>query len=143
MVKKTVKTSLSKGITLTETLFSTILLVSILILAINLIVISKVSGSLSKHKTQAIYIVQRMIEDLRKKPFSSIAGSVSAVSIDTRGTPEDYSDDLMGTGTVTVGNVNYYKKVVVEIRWNELIAGGSKTVKECCGTHIANDPQAN
>ncbi len=132
------------GFTLTEVVVSLALLVIVWVAVVSVIHISKMSGVRAKHKAQATLVMQRAVEDLRKKPFATIAGSTSTVSIDTKGTPDNYSDDLTGTQTITVTSPStYYKKVVVTLSWNELLSGQSKTVGECLGTYIANDPQAN
>jgi Tfp pilus assembly protein PilV len=138
------KSNNKSGLTLTEVIFSLVLLVVIWLTTVSVVHISKASGSRAKHKAQAILVMQRAIEDLRKKPFASITGSTSTVSIDTKGTPDNYSDDLVGTQAITVTSPSsYYKKVVVTLAWNELLLGKNKTVEEYLGTYIANDPQAN
>ena len=90
-------------------------------------------------------VTQRAIEDLRKKPFVSIISSSSSVSVDTKGTPDNTADDLIGTQTITVTSPSpYYKKVAVRLAWNEpLLSGKIKTTEENLSTLIANDPQAN
>jgi len=138
------KSNNKSGLTLTEVVFSLVLLVVIWLTTVSVVQISKMSGVRAKHKAQAILVMQRAIEDLRKKPFASITGSTSTVSIDTKGTPDNYSDDLVGTQTITVTSPSsYYKKIVVALAWNELLLGKNKTVEEYLGTYIANDPQAN
>ena len=127
-----------------ETIVAIALLTLVWVADVNTIVVSKMSGSLAKHKVQAVYVMQRTIEDLRKQPFSTIANSNSTVTIDTRGTPDNYTDDLTGTQTVTVTNTDpYYKKILVQVTWKESFFGKSRTVTEYCGTYIANDSQAN
>lgn len=132
------------GLTLTEVLFSLALLLLVWLATVEVIIMSKISSSLARHKIQSAYVMQRTIEDLRKKPFVNITGGTSTVSIDSKGTPDNYSDDFKGTQTVTVTNPSqYYKSVVVEIQWNETLFGHTKMFKEYLGTNIANDPQAN
>ena len=135
---------LNKGFTLTEAVISVAIIALVWIAVFNLFIVGEIAASIAKHKTQAIYVAQATIEKLRKLPFASITGSTSTVSIDSRGTPDIYSDDFTGTQTVTVYNDSvYYKRVAVDISWNELVAGKNKTMHEYCGTYIANDPQAN
>ena len=137
-------TSFKKGLTLTETLFSIILLVIVWLSASQVIVISKVSGSVAKHKIHAIYVAERTMEELHRKTFSQIANNTSVVSIDTKGTPDNYSDDLMGTRVTTVTSPStYYKKALVEVSWNEKLGGSYKLMKERCASYIADDPQIN
>ena len=135
---------LNKGFTLTEAVISVAIIALVWIAVFNLFIVGEIAASIAKHKTQAIYVAQATIEKLRKLPFASITGSTSTVSIDSRGTPDIYSDDFTGTQTVTVYNDSvYYKRVAVDISWNELVSGKNKTMHEYCGTYIANDPQAN
>lgn len=138
------KPNCRSGLTLTEVVLSLALMVVVWLSTVDVILISKMSGSRAKHKAQAILAMQRAIEDLRKEPFSSITSSTSTVSIDTKGTPDNYSDDLTGTQAITVTASDlYYKKVVVALSWNESLLGKNKTLTEHLGTYIANDPQAN
>lgn len=122
-----------------------VLLTLVWLAAVNVMLVGKASASLAKHKTQAIYVIQRAIEDLRKQPFGGIiSGNPITVSIDTRGTPDNTFDDLTGTQTITVTNTDpYYKKAVVQLQWKETLFGKTRIVKECCGTYIANDSQSN
>jgi Tfp pilus assembly protein PilV len=133
-----------KGFTIIEALVSIIFLAIVWLAIVNVSVISGVIGSYSKHKVQAIYVVQRALEDLHKKSFSQITSGTSTVSVDTRGTPDTTSDDLLGTQTITITSPSsYYKKAVVEVSWTESIFGKNKVVRESCGTFISNDPQIN
>lgn len=135
---------MKKGFTLTEIVFSIALLVLVWLTATEVIVISKVSGFLAKHKTQAIYIAQRAMEELHRKSFSQVVSGTSTVSIDTRGTPDDYSDDLTGIQIITVTNPSvYYKKAAIEIVWNENLPGTTKSTSTACASFITNDPQVN
>ncbi len=138
------KRSYRSGLTLTEVVLSVALLTLVWLATVEVMVMSKIGSSLARHKVQSIHVMQRAIEDLRRKPFASIISATSTVSIDSRGTPDNYTDDFTGTQVVTVTSPSqYYKKVVVELRWNELLFGKTKTFREYLGTYIANDPQAN
>lgn len=133
-----------RAFTLTESVVAVFLLTIVWLAGVNVIVVSRACGSLAKHKMQAIYVIQQKIESLRKLSFSSIAGSTSTVTLDTRGTPDTTSGDLTATQTVTVSTPDsYYKKVLVQLSWNESFFGRRKTVYEYGGTYIANDSQAN
>lgn len=132
------------GFTLTEIVVAIFLLTIIWLAAVNVIVISRASGSLAKHNEQAIYAIQQKIEALRKLPFADIGGGTTTISLDTRGTPDSTADDLTATQIVTVTTPDsYYKKVLIELDWKESLFGKARTVKEYGGTYIANDPQAN
>jgi len=139
-----IKRGQGKGFTMVEAVLSMAIIALIWVAAFDLFFVGAISSSIAKHKAQAIYVAQATIENMRKRPFSDIAGGTSAVSIDTKGTPDNYSDDFRGAQTVTVYNDSpYYKRVIVDIRWNETILGRSRIMHEQCGTYIANDPQAN
>lgn len=135
--------SSKKGFTLLETVFSLILLALVWVAAANVIIVNKMSGSFARHKAQAINVARRAIEDARKKSFVSIIGGTTNVSIDTRGTPDDYSDDFIGTQVMTVTDLGNHKRVIVEVSWNEIFFGTTRTIREYCGTFIGNDPQVN
>lgn len=133
----------NKAFTLTEAVITVTVLLLVWVSVVNMLVISRASEARAKHKIQAIYVLQRALDDLQKKPFASIVNSTSTVTLDTRGTPDIYTDDLTGTQVVTVSSFPYYKKAVASLTWNEILWGRTKTLTEYCGTHIANDPQAN
>lgn len=134
----------TKGFTIVEAVVSIVIVGIIWIAALNVFIISTANYSVAKHKTQASLVAQGAIERLRKLPFTGILGSTSTVSLDSRGTPDNYTDDFNGTQVITVYNDSaYYKRVVVDISWNEIMSGKGKTVHEYLGTYIANDPQVN
>ncbi|GEM_PF-2479132 len=134
----------NKGFTLTETVFSIVLLAIAWLTVFEVVVITKVSGSVAKHKIQAAYVAQRALEDLHRKPFSQIVSSNSTASVDTRGTPDLYTDDLAGSQTVTVSVVStHIKKVVVEVSWKERLVGTTKSMTERLASLITDDPQTN
>jgi hypothetical protein len=90
--------------------------------------------------------MQQAIETIRKKTYSTINNgtTTSSVSVDTAGTPTNIADDLSGTQTVTITTPNaHYKKILVQIVWQESFFGKSKNVGEYCGTFISDDSQAN
>ncbi|MDD5428680.1 MAG: hypothetical protein PHI58_05540 [Candidatus Omnitrophica bacterium] len=132
--------------TLTEVLVGIVLLTIVWLAAVNVIIVSRDAGSLARHKSQAVYLIQEKIENLRKKTFSSLANgtTTATVTLDTRGTPSTTTGDLTGTMTTVISTPNtYYKKILISISWYETLYGKRKTVKEFGGTYIANDAQAN
>lgn len=136
--------SSKKGFTLTETIVSMILFAIVWLTAVEVVVIGKVSGSIAKHKTQAAYVAQRAMEDLHKIPFAAIVNSNFPVIIDDRGTPNILADDLMGTRIITVTNPSpFYRKAVIEVRWNEKLIVATRIMSEWCASFIANDTQLN
>ncbi|MFA5143862.1 MAG: hypothetical protein WC522_06845 [Candidatus Omnitrophota bacterium] len=150
-----------RGFTITEVVISICLLAVVWLAAVNIMVISAASGSLAKHKVQAQYLIQKAIEDIRKKSFSSISsynitlkpegagvapGRSEAWSLDEHGTPLYFTDDprLGARLIVTVTTPDtYYKKVLAQVTWRESFFGRSKTVGEYAATYIARDSQAN
>jgi uncharacterized protein (TIGR02598 family) len=143
-----------KGFSLLEVVIAMLLLTIVWLASVGVIFISKATASHAKHKVQAIYVIQQIIEDMRKQPFGSLRSYASTkynghtVSIDTRGTPNNTADDLMATPTVTVPSSptdpgGYYTQVLVSLTWTESLLGKSKQVTESFGTYIANDSQAN
>ena len=127
-----------------EAVVSIVIIAIIWITAFNVFIISTTNYSVAKHKTQASLVAQGAIERLRKQPFTSIQGSTSLVSLNTRGTPDNYYDDFTGTQIISVYNDSpYYKRVIVDISWNEIMSGKGKTIHEYLGTYIAIDPQIN
>lgn len=127
-----------------ESLVSMMLLTIVWAEIIEVVMLGASMGSMARHKIQAIYVIQRAIEDLHRKPFTQITNSTATVSIDTKGTPDNTADDLMGTQTVTVTDTSaYYKKVVVDVSWNERLQSIARTMAEHGGTYICDDPAAN
>ena len=124
-------------------------------------IVSRASGSLAKHKAQAMNITQEAIEDMRKQTFTGMSGYVmtlkpegatashldtNGTSLDTNGTRYNFADDprLGAVLTVTVANTSaHYKKVDAVLTWNESFFGKKKTVREYSGAYISDDPQAN
>jgi type II secretory pathway pseudopilin PulG len=134
-----------KGYTLMEAVVALALLALVWVAAVNVIIISRASVSRAKHKVQASYVIQQSIEKLRRLPFNSIVSDTSSVIVDSKGTPDNPFDDLTGTQVITVSvkDPNYLKYALVQVSWNELLFGKSKTVTECDSTYIASDSQAN
>jgi len=138
---------MSKGFTLAEVMISIGILTIVWISAAGIVIISNYAASRAKHKIQAIYTAQRILEEERRQPFSSIVSLSSApVSIDTKGTFSTTTDDFMGNRTVTVTDLDTYsyrKRVLVDVNWNEHTNGVNITMHEYCSTDIANESQLN
>ena len=136
----------SGAFTLTEVVVAIFLLTIVWLAAVNIIIISRASGALERHKVQAGYILQQTIENLRKQPYSTLTSYSSTVTIDTKGTPDTSAGDITGLQNVTVSPTTdpYYRKVLVKITWSETFFGKLKSnITEYCGTFIANDSQVN
>ena len=133
-----------KGLTLVEILISIMLLTIAWLAAVEVAIIGVTMGSISRHKIQATYVIQRAIEDLHRRPFTQITNATAVVSVDTKNTPDNTTDDFIGTQTITVTDTSpYYKKVVVEVSWSERLQLITRAMTERAGTYICNDPQAN
>ena len=144
MLRKTAKGHGDIGFTLIEALISMVLLILVWLAVFNVILVSRGSGSVAKHKIQAMHVIQKTIEDLRKKTFVEIVNETRPESIDRKDTYDTDADDFKGTQVVTVTDEgSNLKKVTVTLSWNEISAGRNRTVREYCGTYIANDPQVN
>ncbi len=135
----------SNGFTLVEALTSILILALVWVAVAGSIISYKYIASYSKHKVQAVFVAQRILEEKRRQTFSTLANqNYGAVSIDTRGTFNTSADDLMGTAAVTVTNIDTYrKKVLVQVSWQEKSPIGVVTKSEFCATDIANEPQLN
>lgn len=134
------------GLTLVECLISFTLVVIILTAAVSLIINGQTLSSLARHKTQAAYAAQQILEQQRRLAFPSIVSLASAaVTLDTNGTYNTSADDFTGKRIITVTNLDAYrKKLQVEINWLErLPMGGQVTIREFYATTIANEPQLN
>ena len=135
------------AMSLTEVAVSLFILVLIWIAAVDAMIVGKYSASYARHKAQAIYMAQQAIENLRKTPYGLMVSSgPTTIAIDSRGTPDNNADNFNGTQTITVDAEvlgTYYRKVAVNIRWNEIFFGRARQVNEYCATYIANEPQVN
>ena len=139
------RSGMSKGFTLVEVLISVGILALVWVSAVGIMVVGNYAASHAKHKAQAIYIAQRILEEERRQPFSSIVSLTSApVSIDTKGTFSTTTDDFTGNRVVTVTSLDTYRKrVLVEVNWSERTNGVNITKREYCSTDIANETQLN
>jgi len=66
-----------KGYTIAEAVTSLILLLLVWVAVIEVVLISRSSESLARHKTQAVYRVHRKIEELQVTPYASITSSAA------------------------------------------------------------------
>lgn len=138
-----------RAFTLTEVIVGICLLTIVWLAAVNVIVVSRGSGSLARHKSQAVYLIQQKIENLRKSAYSALANGTTTpcyLRIDANGTlvvsSTIYDADQKMTLTISTPNT-YYKKILITMAWKESFFGKQKTVREFGGTYIANDSQAN
>ncbi|MCX5666226.1 MAG: type II secretion system protein [Candidatus Omnitrophica bacterium] len=143
-----IKLGSRSSFTLVEVVVSLSILLIIWLAAGSAFIVGKYSASYARHKVQAIYAAQLAIENIRKNvPFANMQDSNTAISIDTRGTPDNAADDFNGRQIIDVSDVagsgGYYRQVLADIQWNELLFGINRTMHEYCVTYIANEPQVN
>ncbi len=133
------------GFTIAEVLISVSVIALVLVAFLGVLVISQEIASYSRHKVQAMYAAQRIVEEQRRLAFATLASQASAaISIDTRGTFNTTADDFMGTRRITVTTLDTYRKrLAVEVDWIEHTFRGNVTMREFCTTDIANEPQLN
>jgi len=138
------KLSLNHGLTLIEVMVSVVLIVVLLAAAASTIINSQLLSSLARHKTQAAYAGEQILEQQRRLTFSNIVSCPSAaVTLDTAGTYNTTADDFLGAVTITVTPIDaHQKKVQVEIDWQErLLMGAQATMKEYFATTITDESQ--
>ena len=135
----------SSGFTLVEVLTSILLLLIVWTVSLNSMVNYKHIDSFAKHKIEAAYVAQRILEEQRRQPFANlVTRNYGPVSIDTRGTFNSSADDLIGVAKITVTILDAYRKrVQIEVSWPELSAIGTVTKKEYYATDIANELELN
>ena len=138
------KLSNRNSFTLTEVVVSTLLLVIVWLSAVDAFIVGKYSGSYARHKIQAMYAAQLAIENLRKIPYDNIQNSNTIIDIDTKATPDNHADDFTGRQIINVSaDLGYYRSVLVDTQWNEILFGKNRTMHEYCFTYIADEPQVN
>jgi type II secretory pathway pseudopilin PulG len=156
------------GYTLVEVLVSVGIMLIFLPFAASMLTNSQLLASYSKHKIQAAYAAQQIIETERQNPFLVIAPgnsvtiqpSPASVVLDTKGsytnvncatnanlfcgtaiitaTPSVYTN---GAGaTLTSSTVDHF---VVSINWTENILNLKVPMTETYAEDIANDPMLN
>ena len=135
----------NSGFTLPEVLVSILLLGGVLLTYLAAQNMYRFISAYSKHKIQAIYVAERMIEEQRRQPFAGLAsGPLGVVSIDTKGTFNTTADDLFGNAVLTVTNLAATRKrLQVEINWRERSPAGTVTLREYCTTDVANEDELN
>jgi len=156
------------GFTLVEVLVSVGILLVFLPFAASMLTNSQVLASYSKHKIQAVYAAQQIIESQRQQPFVNILPghsvtvlpSPASVVLDTKG---NYSNTncstnpnlFCGIAVITLTPAVYTNSagvsvpsstvdhVVVQISWPEQISAFKMTMTETYAEDIANDPMLN
>ena len=129
------------GFTIPEVLVSILLLGVALVAFLGALNMYKYMASYAKHKTQAIYMAQRFVEEQRRQPFAGLASAaLGTISIDSKGTFGTTADDYLGNATMTVTTLDANRKrLLVEVRWTERSPVGTIILREYCTTDISND----
>ena len=133
-----------RGASLVEILVSIGIVMLFLAAAASTILNSQFLASYSRHKIQAMYVAQQLVEQQRRYLWASIISVASTpVTLDTQGTGSA-ADDFMGNSVITVSTLDAFRKSVqVEINWREHVLNGNITIREFYTTNIANDPIPN
>ena len=135
----------AKGLTLVEILVCVALILILVTATASAVISSRFLSAYAKHKAQATYTAQMLIEQTRRLPFASIASvAATPITLDDMGTSATAADDFLGTAIMTVTTTGVYTKTVqVEIDWLEQITSGKVTMKEFFTTTIANESELN
>lgn len=153
------------GFTFVEVLVTMGLMLLFLPFAASMLTNSQLLASYAKHKLQAAYVAQQILETQRQNPFITLtAGQTSTIGpssvvLDTKGnynnTTCGNSNAFCGTAVVTVtptvytnaagvkttsSTVNHF---VVQIYWNEKISVLFVPITETFAEDMANDPILN
>ena len=142
-----------RGFTLPEVLVSLLLLGVVVLAYLSAQNMYRYLGSYAKHKAQAIYVSQRLLEQQRQQPFAGLANAnLGQVTIDSKGTFNTTADDFLGNALMTVTNLDANRKRLrIEVNWMERSPVGTalgahmaeRLVREYCSTDIANDAEIN
>ncbi len=134
-----------KGFTLVEVMTAVLLLGLVWVAVPGSIVAYNYISSYSKHKAQAIYVAQRIIEEERRKLFVNMGGSFwEAVTLDDKNTFGTTADDYMGGADVTETPLDAYRmRVQVRVEWFERTPIGVVIKYEYCTADISSDTQIN
>ena len=154
------------GFTLVEVLVSVAIMLIFLPFAASMISNSQLLASYSKHKIQAAYAAQQILETQRQNTFVSLlAGQTKtigpgAVVLDTKGNYSNVNcatnaNLFCGTAVITITPAVYTNNagftttnnivdhVLVKISWNEQIMALKVPMTESYAEDIANDPMLN
>ncbi len=154
------------GFTIVEVLVSVGIMVVLLPFAANMLTNSQLLASYSKHKIEAAYAAQQIIETQRQNPFIVLSSGQSqtigpsSVILDTKGNYNNLncntnSTIFCGTSVITVTPAVYTNSAgtkvtstsvdhfVVQIFWFEQILKSKVSMTETYAEDIANDPILN
>jgi len=155
----------NRGFTIVEALISLAIVLVFLPFAASMLSNSQLLASYSKHKIEAAYAAQQIIETQRQQPFQVIATGKSVVNsnfsviLDTKGeynNPTCANPDIFcGGGSITLTPTVYTNSagtkttstttdhMVVAITWTEQFFNLKSSVTETYAADIVNDPMFN
>jgi prepilin-type N-terminal cleavage/methylation domain-containing protein len=159
------KFSKKSGFTIVEIIVSMAIMLIFLPFAASMLTNSQLLASYSKHKIQAAYAAQQIIETQRQNPFlvlaagQSVAQGPSSVILDTKGNyanPNCNNTNIFcGTAVITVTPAVYTNSLgvkttsttvdhfVITINWVEQILKLKVPMTETYAEDIANDTMLN
>lgn len=134
-----------RGFSFAEALLCLALIPPVVGFSFQIFINQKALASYARHKSQAMFIAQQIIEEQRRLAFSTIASKTSAVvTLDTKGSFGSTTDDFTGNRIITVTSIDANKKLLkVEINWIQVMNAQRQTIREYYATIIANEPQLN
>lgn len=134
-----------KGLTLFEVIIAAVIVVILVVAGAGTLLSSQTLSAFARHKLQAAYAAGQILEQERRRDFSSIVNRTMAVTLDTKGTYNTAADDLTGSANITVVNIDSErKKVQVGVSWAErVLTGRNVTVREFYATTIADEDEIN
>lgn len=134
-----------RGSSFIEVLISIAVVLVFVAAAASTILNSQYFASYSKHKLQAMYVAQQIIEQERRLTFANLVSIASTpVTLDTKGTYNTTADDFLGNVVVTVGVIDASRRSVqVQVNWQEQVNTTKVTMREYYQTTIVNDTLPN
>ena len=135
----------NKGFTLAETMVAVLFLTAVWVATMGSLVTNKYIASYSKHKVQAIFAAQSIMEEVHRWPFANIIDfDRPGISLDTRGTFNTAADDMMADAHVRVTILApNRRRVQVEVVWQEHSAIASQQYHEFLTTTMVNESLLN
>ena len=150
------RTNIKSGFTLVEVLVSTALVIMFLPVIGTLLINSQQLASIAKHKIQAAYLAELIIEKERQLPFANITSQTATnYPLDTKGNYNSSAGYFYATVVITVGPAVYTSTtgatsinanidhVALQISWIEQRGKSPVTITENYTGDIANDKMLN
>ena len=127
-----------QGLTLVELLISVGVMLLVVIAAAQVLLSSQFLASYQRHKVQAMYAAQQLLEQKRQTAFSATS------STSTQAVVLDAGTNFSGSAVTTVTNIDANRnQVSVAVSWVEKIFGRDITMREYFATNLTIDPLLN